>query len=78
LDGQGSIPGMGKFFLFSTACRPVLRPTHSPSHWVPRDYSPGVKWQGREADHSPPPSAEVKNGGTIPPLPIRLSGMVLN
>jgi hypothetical protein len=22
--------------------------------------SPGVKWQGREADHSPPASAEVK------------------
>jgi hypothetical protein len=24
--------------------------------------SPGVKWEGREADHSPPSSAEVKNG----------------
>jgi hypothetical protein len=24
---------------------------------------------GREADHSPPSSAEVKNGGAIPPLP---------
>jgi hypothetical protein len=30
--------------------------------------SPGIKWLGREADHSPP-SAEVKNGGAIPPLP---------
>jgi hypothetical protein len=29
---------------------------------------PGVKWQGREADHSPPSSAEVKKGGAIPPL----------
>jgi hypothetical protein len=29
----------------------------------------GVKRQGREADHSPPSSAEVKNGGAIPPLP---------
>jgi hypothetical protein len=24
------------------------------------DLFPGVKWQGREADHSPPASAEVK------------------
>jgi hypothetical protein len=32
-------------------------------------FSPGVKRQGREADHSPPSSAEVKNGGAIPPLP---------
>jgi hypothetical protein len=32
--------------------------------WVPWDLCPG-----READHSPPSSVEVKNGGTIPPLP---------
>jgi hypothetical protein len=31
---------------------------------------PGVKRQGREADHSPPSSAQVKNGGAIPPLPL--------
>jgi hypothetical protein len=29
----------------------------------------GVKRPGCEADHSPPSSAEVKNGGAIPPLP---------
>jgi hypothetical protein len=29
----------------------------------------GVKLPEREADHSPPSSAQVKNGGTIPPLP---------
>jgi hypothetical protein len=29
-----------------------------PTQWVP----------GREADQSPPPSAEVNNGGAIPPL----------
>jgi hypothetical protein len=33
-----------------------------------RAYS-GLKQQGREADHSPPSSGEVKNGGAIPPLP---------
>jgi hypothetical protein len=31
--------------------------------------SPGVKRPGRETDRSLPSSAEVKNGGTIPPLP---------
>jgi hypothetical protein len=30
---------------------------------------PGDKAQGREADHSPPSSVEVKNGGAIPPFP---------
>jgi hypothetical protein len=28
----------------------------------------GVKWPGREADHSPPSSAELKMRGDIPPL----------
>jgi hypothetical protein len=31
--------------------------------------SPAVKRQGRKADHSPPSSTEVKNGGSIPSLP---------
>jgi hypothetical protein len=30
---------------------------------------PGAKWPGREADHSPPSNAEIKNDGVIPPLP---------
>jgi hypothetical protein len=30
---------------------------------------PGVDRSGREVDHSPPPTAEVKNGGALPPLP---------
>jgi hypothetical protein len=33
-----------------------------------RALSPGVKRQVREADHSPPSRAEVKNGGAIPLL----------
>jgi hypothetical protein len=36
---------------------------------VPRALSPAVKRQGRETDHLPPPSAEVKNSGAVPPLP---------
>jgi hypothetical protein len=38
---------------------------------------PGDKRQGREADHSPLPCAKCKNGGAIPPLPIRHRGVVL-
>jgi hypothetical protein len=37
-----------------------------------------MKRPGREANHSPPSSAEVKNGEAVPPLPIFLHGMVLN
>jgi hypothetical protein len=46
--------------LFSTSSRLALGPTQPPIQWVPGVLSPGVKRQGREADHSPPTSAEVK------------------
>jgi hypothetical protein len=45
-----------------------------PIQWVPGALSPGIKRPERETDHSPPSCAEVKNGGTIPPLPVRLHG----
>jgi hypothetical protein len=32
-----------------------------------------MKRIGREADHSSPPSVQVKNGGAIPPLPLMTS-----
>jgi hypothetical protein len=35
-------------------------PPKPPIQWIPGALSPGVKRQGREADHSPPTSAEVK------------------
>jgi hypothetical protein len=69
MDGPGSIPGKGKIFLFSTASKRALRPTHAPIQWAQGNLSPEVKRAGREAGHSPPTSAEVKNGGAIPPLP---------
>jgi hypothetical protein len=34
---------------------------------VPGALSPGLKQQGREADHSPPTSAEVKKMWITPP-----------
>jgi hypothetical protein len=36
---------------------------------IPQRPGRGVKRPGREAGHSPPSSAEVKNGGAIPPFP---------
>jgi hypothetical protein len=47
-------------FHFSTSFRLVLGSTQPPIQWVPGAISPGVKRQGREADHSLPASAEVK------------------
>jgi hypothetical protein len=38
------------------------------TQWQSEAVSPWVKQQGREADHSPPSSAEVKNRAAIPPL----------
>jgi hypothetical protein len=67
LDGRGSIPGRSR--VFSIASRPTLGPTQPPIQWVPGALSRLVKRQGREADYSPPSSAEVKNVGAIPPLP---------
>jgi hypothetical protein len=49
-----------KYFLFTTASRTALGPTQPPIQWVPGVPSLGLKRPGREADHSPPSSAEVK------------------
>jgi hypothetical protein len=46
--------------ILSTSSRPPLGPTQPPIQWVPGALSPGMKRPGREADHSPPTSAEVK------------------
>jgi hypothetical protein len=52
----GLIPGRGKIILVSGA--------HTGSHPM------GIwgSFSGGKADHSPPPSAEVKNGEAIPPF----------
>jgi hypothetical protein len=68
LDGPGSIPGAARFFLFFTASRPALGPAEPPIQCIPGALSLGVKQQEREGDYSAPSNAEVKNGGTIPPV----------
>jgi hypothetical protein len=47
-------------FLFTTASRPALGPTQSPIRWEAGALSLGIKRPGREADYSPPFTAEVK------------------
>jgi hypothetical protein len=49
-----------RIFLFTMVSRTALGPTQPPIQWVPGAVSLGVKRPGREADHSPPSSAEVK------------------
>jgi hypothetical protein len=44
-----------------TVSRPALGPTQPPIQWVLGALSLGVKRPWCEADHSPPPNAEVKN-----------------
>jgi len=52
---------MGLFLSATAVSRPALEPTQPPMQWVPAALSLGLKWPGREADHSPPSSAQVKN-----------------
>jgi hypothetical protein len=63
LDGRGvgvRVPVGVKNFLFSVSSRPALRFIQPPIQWVPVVISARVKRPRREADHSPPASAEVK------------------
>jgi hypothetical protein len=76
--GFDSRLGLG-IFLFTTASRTALEPTQRPIQWVPGALSLGVKRPGREADHSPPSSAEVKNAWIYTSTPpTRLHGLVLS
>jgi hypothetical protein len=49
-----------RIFFFTTTSRTALGPTQPPIQLVPGALSLGVKRPGREADHSPPSSAKVK------------------
>jgi hypothetical protein len=54
---------------YPTASRRALGVSQPPTQWVPRSLSPEIERLGREADHSPTSSAEVKNDETLLPLP---------
>jgi hypothetical protein len=54
--------------IFSTSSRPALGSTHPHIQWVPGAPSPVVRRPGREANHSPPASAEVKKMCSLRPL----------
>jgi hypothetical protein len=70
--------GLG-IFLFTTASRQVLGPTQPPIQWELGALSLGVKRSGREADYSPPSSAEIKNACSYTSTPpVRLHGAVLS
>jgi hypothetical protein len=51
----------GLKIFFTIASITALGTTQPPVQWVPGALSLGVKLQGREADQSPPSSAEIKN-----------------
>jgi hypothetical protein len=61
IDVQGFDSRRLRIFLFTTVSRTALRPTQPPTLWVPGALSLGVKRPGRQTDHSPSSSAEIKN-----------------
>jgi hypothetical protein len=68
LDSWGSIPARGTVFylVYRVQTGSGIHPVSSPV--VTGTPSTGIKRQGREADHSPPSSTEIKNGGAVPTL----------
>jgi hypothetical protein len=78
LDGRGSISGRGKIFLFSYCPDRLWGQRNLLSKGYCGEISPKIKLPGREADHSPSFSAEVKNGGLMTTLPVCLRGIVFN
>jgi hypothetical protein len=57
------------FSLFATACRPVLGPTHPPTHWIQEGLTLKLKQQVREDDHLLPSSAAFKNAWSYTSIP---------
>jgi hypothetical protein len=73
--GGYTLDGVGSAFYFQQRQKTLLfnivqtgSGTRSRIQWAPGVLSQRVKRPGREADDYPPSTADVKNGGTIPPL----------
>jgi hypothetical protein len=58
-----------KDFLFSSTSVPALGFTQPPLQSAPGAVSLVVKRPGCDADHTPPPSAEIKKDGAVTTLP---------
>jgi hypothetical protein len=67
-----------EIFLFTTVSRTALGPTQSPTQWVKGAFPLGVKRPEREAGHSPPSSAEVKECVELYLHPNMPSGVVIS
>jgi hypothetical protein len=67
VDGWSLIPNRGKIFLFSKVFKQALGPTLAYPVGTEGPFE-GVKWLGRESDHSLSTTAQVKNGEVTPPL----------
>jgi hypothetical protein len=67
------LPAMTGILLSATASRPALGPIQPPVQRVPDALPPGVKGPGREADRSPPSTAEVKNVWSYTSTPLYAS-----
>jgi hypothetical protein len=79
-DATGSIPDWGmRHFLSPKLPDWPESPTKPPLQWVPGPFfTGGGEEAGREADHSPPFSDEVKSGRVVSPLAPCLQSMMLN
>jgi hypothetical protein len=67
-----------RIFLFTYVSRTALGSTQPLIQWVPGALSLGVKRPGREVDHSPPCSADVKSAWSYTSTPpLRLHGVML-
>jgi hypothetical protein len=70
-----SIPGSARFLTTPQSLYRLWGSLQSHIQWVAGALSLGIKRQGREADRTPPSSAEIKNCGVIPPLTLRFHGV---